>query len=77
MHLNEFTDPKIYAWPADDMATSIKRLEHILEDDNAHICRPRRQPNDRRRKLMEKADATGLSGSHVGGIYSTATGAMR
>ena len=53
MHLNEFADPKIYALPADDMAAILKQLERILEDDNAHIRRPRRQPNDRRRKLDE------------------------
>ena len=58
MHLNEFADPKIYALPADGMAAVLNQLENIwldrgLEDDNAHIRRPRRQPNDRRRKLDE------------------------
>ena len=74
MHLNEFADPKIYALPADGMAAVLNQLENIwldrgLEDDNAHIRRSRRQPNDRRRKLTTSGDATGLSGSHVGGIY--------
>ena len=42
MHLNEFANPKTYALPANNMAAILKQLERILEDDNAHICRPRR-----------------------------------
>ena len=49
MHLNEFADPKTYALPADNMRAILKQLERILEDDNAHIRRPR-QPPEKRRK---------------------------
>ena len=60
MHLNEFADPKIYAPPADNMAAILKQLERILEDDNAHIRRPRRQPNDKTRTLMDKWRCNGI-----------------
>ena len=64
MHLNEFTDAKIYALPAKAMATLLKQLERIwrdhgLEAEGPFICGLRKQPEGRRRALMgERRDWT-------------------
>jgi hypothetical protein len=64
MHLNEFTDPKIYALPADDIAAVLNQLENIwldrgLEDDSPLINHLTKKPKDRQRKLMDKCRRDG------------------
>ena len=65
MHLNEFTDPKIYALPADDMAAVLNQLENIwldrgLEDDSPLINQLTKKPEDRRRKLTDASRCNGI-----------------
>ena len=46
MHLNEFADPKTYALPANKYGSHPQTARaHPRGWDNAHISRPRRQPN--------------------------------
>ena len=53
MHLNEFADPNIYALPADDVAAVIKH-DSRLGDYGPVICGRTKQPEDRRRNLMDE-----------------------
>jgi hypothetical protein len=58
MHLNEFTDPRIYALPADDMAAVLNQLERVWcddwQEDSPLINHLTKKPDDRRRKLMDE-----------------------
>jgi hypothetical protein len=65
MHLNEFSDPKVYTLSAGDMASILKQLENIwfhrgLKDDSPLIDHLTKKPEDRRRKLMEKWRRDGI-----------------
>jgi hypothetical protein len=60
MHLNEFADPKIYTLPAVDVAAVVNQLENIwllrgLDDDSPLINHLTKEPENRRRKLIQVA----------------------
>jgi hypothetical protein len=58
MRLNEFADPKDYILPPEDVAAILTQLErvwrdHGIDDDSPFIVRLRKQPADKRRKLID------------------------
>ena len=59
MHLNEFADSNIYALPADDVAAVIKH-DSRLGDYGPVICGRTKQPEDRRRNLMDEWRRDGI-----------------
>ena len=65
MHLNEFTDPEIYAPPADFMAALINQLENTwldpgLEDDSPLINHLTKKPGDRQKELSNEWRRNGI-----------------